>query len=373
MKKVLFVLFNYGCGGAETVLLNFIKYNKTSETPWDITLFALDNTGILYDDFKKYAKILTFGHFTNNRRLNEYILRIIINFKFLTNLCIFNNQDYDSTIAWLEGAPAKIVKNINKTKDKIAWIHTDINHYNTKTKQKYEKIYSKFNKIAFVSADIKAKFLEVYPKLCEKMLSVIYNPIDFEVIKQKSNEEIKDLVKNDFLTVISVGRFTFEKGMDRIIQIAKLCKDENITINFLLIGDGIELTKLKRTATELNLNNVTFLGYKKNPFPYIKESDIYLLPSRREGYPTCLCEALALEKPIISSNCTGVKEVLQKAGIIISNGEHLFVDEAFNALQKLKNKHELLYELQDASKKRAKEFNYKKQMSIIREYIGGEF
>lgn len=362
-------MFNYGCGGAETVLLNFLKFNKTLENPWNITVFALNNSGILFEDFKKYATILSFEPI-KNKKINNIILRIVIKSRILTNFCIFKNQEFDSAIAWLEGVPAKIVKNINKAKNKIAWIHTDINHFDKKTKLRYERIYKGFSRIAFVSSDIKNKFQDIYPKLNNKEYSVIYNPIDFEAIKQKSYEEQIDFVKTNLLTVISVGRFTFEKGMDRIVQIAKKCMDENLAIQFILIGDGPELTNLKKIATDFQLNNLVFLGYKKNPFPYIDASDLYLLPSRREGYPTCLCEALALEKPIIASNCTGVKEVLENSGILIDNEDSLFIEETVKILQHYLDKPKDLLNLQQSSKERLKGFDYKKQMSIIREYIG---
>ena len=367
MKKCLFVIFNYGSGGAEHILLNILKYNSILKSPWNIDIFASESSGVLKEEFSKYANIVEFP-LSRLPFIGSILKRIVFNSRFFINKLIFNKKSYDFCVAYLEGGPAKIVNNISNASKKIAWIHTDINCFSNATKKKYEKVYKQYKDIAFVSQDTKLKFLEVYPKFSDKRLLVLHNPIDFEEIKRKS------LLKGDFafekkenvFTVISVGRFSKEKAMDRVVNIARSMLNKNIS--FVLIGSGVEFEKIANEVEKHGLRNIKLVGYVSNPYPYIKKADIYLLPSKREGYPTCLCEALALNKPIISSNCTGVTEVLGEAGMIFPNDD-TFVSNVCNYLEKISTNNDLYQELTKKSIKRSLEFNYKDKMEEIRNFI----
>lgn len=363
MKRVLFSIFNFGSGGAEHVLLNILKHNKDSSQPWDVTVFVEDDVGVLREEYIKYATILTVKT-PKIKFLDRILKRIVLNSSFLMNFFVFKGREYDISVAYLEGGPAKIVKNIRKTKKKIAWIHTDISCFSDKIRKKYRNIYNSYEHIYFVSQSIKDKFLMVYPEISCADLSVVYNPINFEVIKSKSEEFV---VANDNkkFNVITVGRFSQEKGIDRVIEIAYILKCSNI--HFTLIGNGVNFDELKQKA--IGLENVTFLGYQKNPFPYILSSDLYLLPSRREGYPTCLCEALALGKPIISSDCTGAREVLVDSGIILPNEDSEFIKQAVCMLRELSENKDKYEKIKKISVKRASEFDYKLDMDLLRNYV----
>ena len=360
--KCLFVVFNFGSGGAEHVLVNFLKYNASCKNPWNISVFAQDDRGELKDDFYKYANVITL------KKTPSFLKKIILNSSLLLNFFIFKKKSFDVSIAYLEGGPAKTVMMLKKTSKKIAWIHTDISFFSKKIKKRYYKIYNSYNDIAFVSKDIKEKFKKVYPELAMKNLTILHNPIDFEKIR-KSSAEIPDnlRLKDGEFIVISVGRFSQEKGMDRVIEIAKKLK--NYPIRFLLIGTGIEFEKIKNEVEMNKLKNVSLLGYKQNPFCYVRLSDLYLLPSRREGYPTCLCEALALNKPIFSSNCTGAKEVLSSAGQIFENDDSSFVEKVCLSLINIINNKSEYDDLVLKSIERSKDFDYEKKMENMRNYI----
>ena len=80
--------------------------------------------------------------------------------------------------------------------------------------------------------------------------------------------------------------------------------------NIIILGEGSERESLENYIRENKLeNSIKLLGFKSNPYPYIKNADAYILSSRYEGYPLVLCEALVLNKKIISTDCTGAVEV----------------------------------------------------------------
>lgn len=201
-----------------------------------------------------------------------------------------------------------------------------------------------------------------------ELLGYEYYTNSFDEIKRKSLLECEVFFekKENVFTVISVGRFSKEKTMDRVVNMSRLMLNKNI--EFVLIGTGVEFEKNSNEVEKLGLRNIKLFGYISTPFPYIKKSDVYLLPSKREGYPTCLCEALALNKPIISSNCTGATEVLGDAGIIFPNDD-TFVGNICNYLEKLSNDNDLYQKLTKKSIKRSLEFNYKNRMEEIRNFI----
>jgi len=141
---------------------------------------------------------------------------------------------------------------------------------------------------------------------------LIYNPFDFKKIKKLSNYKINDLYKKDTINLISVGRLTDQKDQITILKsLVIIVKTKKIKL--VIIGKGNKEFELKKFTKENNLENyVDFLGYKENPYPYIKKADIFILSSKYEGSPNVLVEAQFLNKYIISTDCpTGPKEILK--------------------------------------------------------------
>jgi glycosyltransferase involved in cell wall biosynthesis len=88
--------------------------------------------------------------------------------------------------------------------------------------------------------------------------------------------------------------------------IKKLCK-----FKLILIGRGNNSNKINNYIEKNNLSKFVKIFYTTNPFPYIKQADIFILSSQYEGLPNVLLEALTLKKLVISSDCpTGPKEIL---------------------------------------------------------------
>ena len=119
---------------------------------------------------------------------------------------------------------------------------------------------------------------------------------------------------------------TKQKDHITLLKSLLFCKKKEF-IRLVIIGKGPEEGKLKKFIKDNNLKkNVKMLGYKSNPFPYIKKSDIFILTSKFEGLPNVLLEAIALKKIVISTNCpTGPKEILLngKGGYLFKTGDYI--------------------------------------------------
>lgn len=155
---------------------------------------------------------------------------------------------------------------------------------------------------------------------------LILNPFDISLIKKKSNEKIKNLLfKNKALKVLNIGRFTDQKDQITLIKAAHLAL-KKINLKLFIIGKGTLEESMKNYIKENNLSkNVHIIGYKENPFKYIKKSDIFVLTSKFEGSPNVLVECQILKKYIISTDCpTGPREILQNGnlGRLVKIGDH---------------------------------------------------
>ena len=138
----------------------------------------------------------------------------------------------------------------------------------------------------------------------------IYNPLNKTEIIKLSEKRVKNLYPKKVLKIISVGRLVDQKDhltlLKAINLIKKLCK-----FKLILIGRGNNSNKINNYIAKNNLSKFVKIFYTTNPFPYIKQADIFILSSQYEGLPNVLLEALTLKKLVISSDCpTGPKEIL---------------------------------------------------------------
>lgn len=150
-------------------------------------------------------------------------------------------------------------------------------------------------------------FRNVYP---------LWNPCDTEnVRKYSAGEPDQDIAffRTGDRVLVSMGREDDVKGFWHLLKIFKRVNEEEKDTRLAIIGDG-DFSEYEKLAKELSLKDkVFFTGLKKNPFPYLRESDIYILTSLSEGLPNALVEALALSLPIVSANClSGPAEILHE-------------------------------------------------------------
>lgn len=329
MKRLLFVVNSLNGGGAEKALLTLLRILK--EEGYDITILLIEKEGVHIKEAEKEFKVLNI--FKKRSFLNKIMILKKINsayriylikyfYKYILEKKLQNN--YDVVISFLEGVSTELISRIKSIK-KIAWIHTDLSknnvHFNLKEQK---KMYKEIDKIVCVSNDTKKNFLSLHPYYKEKV-SVIYNYIDKNEIINKSIEE--KIAKNeDLIKIISVGRLSKEKGHNLLLEALSQISlpDKNYKIEIL--GEGIEREKYEKYILDNNLcNKIKLLGFKKNPYPYIKSADILIMPSYYEGYPLVLCEAMILGKAIISSDCGSATEILEngKYGVLFKKGDSL--------------------------------------------------
>lgn len=306
MKKILFVTNNMLGGGAERVLLTLL--NLLDRTKFAIDLILIKNIGIRLDEIPKDISV----KYVYDATEAEY--------NFPKNALTVRNlykktvrEKYDVEIAFLEGAPASFVsQSDNPHSKKYAWVHVDLDAYHW-SKNYYEsleaerKAYLKFDKIIFVSQSNLQSFQKKF--LINEKLQVIYNPIDLNSILRQSDAY---KIQEPRFMFCYVSSFSKRKGQDRIINALKKLVDDGFDCCLYLIGAGNFSDECRKLSQELAIQDrIVFTGYRKNPFPYIKGSDVFVHASDSEGFPVVLCESLILNTPIVATKCNGSIDVLE--------------------------------------------------------------
>ena len=186
----------------------------------------------------------------------------------------------------------------------------------------------------------------------------IYNPLNKNEIIKLSKKKVKNLFPKKTLKIISVGRLVDQKNQLTLLKAINIIKNL-YPVKVVLIGRGVDFYKIKNYIKLNKLSKIVKVFYTSNPFPYIKQADLFILSSKYEGLPNVLLESIVLKKMIISSACpTGPKEILLdgKAGLLFKVGNYVELSQKIIFFIKNKTK---CKKLLNASIIKLNRFDYK--------------
>lgn len=373
-KKILFLIESFAGGGVEKVFIDLI--NNMDISKYDITVMSIWDYGVRKKDLRKDVKYKSI--FPNIKGIS----RVFHNFveksdgKLLYKLGI--REKYDIEIAFIEGRATKIIgASTNPNSRKIAWVHIDLSqgHWTSmvfnKSLEKEKECYKKFNDIIFVSNSAKDGFKKLFGDDFDN-LQVKYNPIIAGDVIKKSQEVVDDIEKpkNKKLLVTS-GRLVSQKGYESLLEVCNRLNKDKLDYELWILGEGWARPKLEELIDKYKLNNVKLLGFKENPYKYIKYGDLFVCSSKNEGFSLVIAEAMILGLPIISTNCSGPNELLNfgKYGFMLENNE----DALYEGLKEILNNKEKLKYYIEKSKERVNFFNYKDRISDIERLFNNDY
>lgn len=370
-KNVLFVLPTLSVGGAERSMLELIEYFKND---YNIELLVLVKKGGFLNKVPKNIKV--FYAFEPKGKINNLLkkgLYFSLNYTTLYYKYIRKyklKKEYDVEISFLEpNAPYFIATSGSKTHT-IHSIRCSIDNpvTNSMNKQFFRmcaKAFNKIDDIYTVSGDATKEFKERYKKIKDKVIT-IDNIFDFEEIKNKAKESVDLKYDENCINVLTVGRFGEQKNYINLIEAHNKLIKKGLKYKLYFIGDYTDNKnynaygkKVLDLIDQYNLKDTIVLhGELLNPFPYIKNCDIYISTSNFEGFPRTITEALILNKPVIATNVSGTAYALGygKYGLLVENN----VEEIAEGLELLitnKTKREEL-------EKKSKLFKDKKEESL---------
>ncbi|WP_226667502.1 glycosyltransferase [Metabacillus litoralis] len=353
MKKILFVIDSLNSGGAEKSLVSLLSIINYKKYEVDLLMFSIE--GLYLSLLPKEVNVLDVPNFfkkqasgvkglLKNGDLKELFIRIKtsisirnprykkilhtsqINWKSISESIDKLEKKYDVAIAYSQGIPTYFVAEKVKADKILCWINTDykIASYNNKFDRKY---YEKYDNIIAVSDYNKNVFVDEIPSVKDK-IRVIYDILSPNLIKSMASEDggFKDNYYG--LRILTIGRLVEAKGYDMAIEACIKLKKHGYKFKWYVIGEGILENKLKKMVTEFQLEDIfIFLGTYQNPYVFLKQCDIYVQPSRFEGFGLAIAEAKILQKPIIATNFSVVQNQIKnkKNGLIVNmNSESIF-------------------------------------------------
>lgn len=355
--KILFYIDTLIGGGAEKVLRTLV--NSMDRSKFDITVqttFKEETEGLLCEGINyKYC-------YDEKNEINNAFFRVETALNIIYPFHI--REHYDIEVAYLECGPTKVIsRSTNQKAKKLAWVHCDLRKITDDPQSFAEKCkpwYDKFDKVICVSENVREGFIELFGNTPET--EVIYNTIDTEEILTKANESLPEGITKNKLTLVMLGRLMAQKNYLRLLKAVKELLNEDFDFDLWILGEGEDRPELEKYISENNLaDNVKLLGFRNNPYPFIKSADLLVCSSNYEGFSTFVTEGLILGKTVVTTDCSGMDELLGNSeyGLITEND-----DEAFkNGLKKMLSNPQLLADYTEKAKLRGKQFSKKKLTS----------
>lgn len=351
-------------GGAEKSLLTILSLLDRNK--YDIDLFLFHHEGEFLEQLSEYVNLLDEDnkamYFQKNFKsawfkylkdgdfkrfwhsflwlikcfLCKYIYRgqEYYGWKHQRNIYSKIDSNYDVAIGFLEKKSTYFtVDQVNAVK-KYAFMHTDYDAipHDEKLDGYY---YKKMDGLAVVSEHTAETMLKHFSFLKDRIY-IIKNIVSSDVIKKMALDKAPEMELEDDTTfkICTVGRLTSQKGIDIAIEILKMLGNEGNNVEWFVLGDGEDRVKLKRKIKDNSLEGkFHLLGSRSNPYPYMASADIYVQPSRWEGYGITVAEAKVLCKPIVVSDIPEFREQISHnlTGKIAKDKEN-FVREIENLI-----------------------------------------
>lgn len=327
MKKILFIHKKIEYGGIEKALLDLI--NLMEKDIFDITVLVQQEGGIWEQKFRDAGIKLTHVYDCQKASSNLVVKGMNLLKRFRLNRAWKKNGKGALSVA-LPGDYDIIVNYGVATYDEISFyknipvvkcIHGDgrTNQPFREYLERNQELFPKFDRIICVSEIARQSFMEITG--VQDDVITCYNPLNSDNIKGLALEAAN--LPSDLPIVCAVGRLSPEKGIDRLVRIHKNLLDKGIAHRLVIVGDGPEREKIEQTIRQTETqDSVIMAGYQANPYPYMKQSTFFVLPSYSEGLGVVAIEAIALGTPVVAAVPT-VKEIFgdECCGIVTENDD----------------------------------------------------
>ncbi|RWS41897.1 glycosyltransferase [Bacillus mycoides] len=367
-KNILFVINNLNCGGAEKALISLLE--TINYSMYNVDLFLFKHEGLFFRKIPPQVNLLEepyeYQYFDmpikkaiidciKKGRIDIALARLCAGYifkseqnrvrceqmvwKYISKSLRGIDKNYDVAIGYLEKNPVYFCVDKVKAKKKIGFIHNDYDELGMDSKID-SGYFAKLDSIVTVSRECANVLKERFP-MYKKKVKVMYNIVSSNMINKMSLEKID--MKDKGIKIISVGRLNYQKGFEMAIEACKKLEGDGYKITWYVVGEGEERVNLEKMIEENDLKGkFILLGIKENPYPYIREANIYVQPSRFEGKSIAIDEAKILHKPIVITNFSTAKDQIKNKenGIIVEMDPHA-ISEGIKKLidnEELRNK-----------------------------------
>lgn len=367
------MLISMNVGGTERAFLNML--DELPEEEYEITVLLLQKKGGFYQEIPQHVIIREMKEFPqvgrqlrhlsykpkekikdhlSKRRYIQALFLIAIHsymrvtkdrrilFKRIFKQVPIMEEEYDVATAY--AGPMDIITYYIATRVKAAeknqWIHFDVNQIGFDP-EFARRMYKSFNRICVVSNTAAIQLKEKLPTLSHK-IETRTNVVSSMTVKELAEKE-DVFPASSIIRIVTVARIMNEKGPDLAVKILYALRQRGYNLQWHWVGEGEWMTHIQKMIKEFDIEDSFILeGAKSNPYPYIRQSDIYVQPSRHEGYCITIAEARALERPIVTTDTVGAQEQIKhgETGLISGLNEQEIMQNIISLIEdpELKNK-----------------------------------
>ncbi|MFV0146882.1 glycosyltransferase [Empedobacter falsenii] len=346
--KVLFRLRSLEMGGVPRVVLDLLR--NLPKDKFEFTLMLNLYQGELVKEIPADLKVIVVEKGKEQMSSNSFVQKMQLIWRRL-KLEVYDRfpsilyalkvpEKYDIEVSPGYAEFDMVLNSPDKNSRKIGWFHTDVG-YDKDQKRVLSRIekMKHFDFMIFGSKQTRQVIDDLYQVKYPKS-TVIYNVIKVDEVLKKA-----ELFEHSYETALpvfsSMGRLHHRKGYHTLMKVHKRLLEDGFHHKIAVIGGGNEMENLKNQQKELAVeNSFLLLDSQTNPYPYIKASDYFILPTQSESYPLVIGEVMCMRKPIISTNVGGIAEMIEDGvdGVLIQYDE----DEMYQAMKSFLTNPELV-------------------------------
>ncbi|MCE7792679.1 glycosyltransferase [Salipaludibacillus sp. CUR1] len=380
-KKLLFVIDSLDCAGAEKSLVTLLGLLDYSRYSVDLMLFAhgkelerLVPQEVTILKPLKYTQFTTLplkNAFMTSLKQSEYRMlmsrlkystlirknpstnpqKARIFWQSVSSVIEPNPKKYDIAISYAQGVPTFYVAEKIKAKRKLAWVNVSY-RLEEKEKQFQKDYYDKFDSIVAVSESTKKVFLETFPEYAN-VIKVVYDINNPAFIRKMANFGIGFQDNFNGLKILTIGRLAPQKGYDIALAACEKLIEGGIDFRWYALGKGPLQEEIKNKIKERGLSeHFILLGVEANPYPFIKDADIYVQTSKFEGYGLAIAEARMLNVPVVTTEFDAVynQMVQRKNGLVVDMNAEAVCNGIIELIQNKQLREEIISYLRNEKK-----------------------
>lgn len=317
MKKIAIITPTLANGGAERII-STLSQSKQLKEQHELTILTFDHDA---EDYPFDCTIINLKERYAKQLNRSKPIKYLNYFKIIYS--IKKDMNFDIVLSFMENMG--IVNAVTKRNEVAlhavsSYLSGQYGYTNNLWKNGYSYLFKRlittfFNKldgILAISQESAQDLIENF-QIDAKKIVVSYNPYDIQSINDLAGEQKKQ--DEQRITIVTMGSLIDLKSQWHLVRAFKEIATKHSQVELLIIGRGENEAYLKDMVNAYQLRHkVRFIGYVTNPFTYLKNADIYVLTSIREGLPNALIEAMACGLPVIATDCSsGPREILAPA------------------------------------------------------------
>jgi len=357
-KKILFIILNLGCGGAQRVISTIA--NGISKEKYDVSFMTLGKKESDFFKLDSEVKRIDLDLYKPSASVSEAFRNNVSSIKTIREFV--NRINPDLVISFLNRTNVRVLISLFNSAIPLV-----ISERSDPTHNKIGKLWSLLRFISYhktkVLVCLSKGVSDAFWYVPKKKKVVIYNPIE---ISDKVDDKYSFPFNKTRNYIITVGRLVEDKAQSHLIQAFSSIAEKYVNWDLLIFGEGQLRKKLTELVVSEGLSDRIYLpGETKNPIAEMKQSQMFVLTSLWEGFGNVIVEAMSAGIPVISTDCeSGPSEIIDhgKTGLLVPVGN---IEKIAKAMEKLISNKESRTSLARAA---SQELNRFDKDSIIKQW-----